>query len=282
MSFNVFFMSKGKEIPEEDIIEYFQEVQGFTVEVNDECTRLTYTPRDNNYVVEFYVCKKVVIPRLWEIDALYKNTNTYLEINPVTSTYGAAKSISFTKKFMNYFDLVMRSEFLKNVTPYNSADLMQAFDFYKNAMRERQPLLFKDCVSLNKDILNSISRYQGEYSKLQSYYDEECIIVPGYEFYVNENGSIRTLINWEAGTKTVFPPYLAYVRLKISDKSQIVKYAELKLLLERELTDLPGFVKGTDLLEKGDSKKIKKLLKKHEFNRVSERLTQIEFKNIID
>ncbi len=282
MSFNVFFMSKGKEIPEDDVIDYFQNVHNFSVEISDECTRLVYRPLAENYTVEFYVCKKVVIPRLWEIDALFKNTNTFLEINPVTSTYGAAKSIYFTKKFMERFDLVMRSEFLKNVTPFNSADLMQAFDFYKGAMRERQPQLYRNCVSLNTDILNSICRYQDEYSKLQNYYDEEFIVVPGYEFYINENHSVRTLINWEAGTKTVFPPYLAYVRINFTDRAQIVKYPELKILLERELTDLPGFVKGTELLQKGDSKKIKKLLKKHNFSRSEETLTQIEFKNIID
>ncbi len=282
MSFNVFFMSKGVEIPEEDIINYFQNIHNFNIEVSDTCTRLTYNPLDGNYTVEFYVCKKVVIPRLWEIDAIYKNTNTFLEINPVTSTYGAAKSIYFTKKFMEHFNLVMRSEFLKTVTPFNSADLMQAFDFYKGAMKERQPILFSKCYNLNKEILNSISRYQDECAKLQSYYDEDFVIVPGYEFYINENNSIRTLINWQAGTKTVFPPYLVYVRISFSDRIQIVKYPELKLVLEKELTDLPGFIKGTELLQKGDSKKIKKLLKKHEFARVDEELTKIDFKNIID
>ncbi|MFP4178006.1 MAG: hypothetical protein ACLFTZ_04500, partial [Acholeplasmataceae bacterium] len=135
---------------------------------------------------------------------------------------------------------------------------------------------------INKDKLSSILRYQDDQYDLQKYYKELGTYVPMYHFIRKDDDDLRIAIEWKEQTLTVFPPHLDLLLYRQNDQVKVIDYPMIKERIDRFLEDVPGFIRGTRVLPRKNTKKVHRIVRKAEYALLDRSFQECKIDCLID
>ncbi len=281
--FNIhFFKEKSRKIDLEQLIAFFESIEGIHVEMDEKSVRFNYTHPRLSHDSLFIITPKSQVPDIYRLSPKFLDLNFHLEMSILTPDYLAKHLFEIVKKICDRFDFHIYNEMFEDVLPFKMDLVLKVFDMVKNAYITKNPILLSDYHVLPKEKLSSIFRYLDDLAELQKYYQELETYVPKYHFLVTEKNDLVTGIEWKEHTLTVFPPYLDYVFYRLPNEIRVISYEELLPLIEKFIMDVPGFIKGTKVIPKKTSGKVFKIMKKQKFIKVSHTFQKETVKKLLD
>lgn len=277
-----FFKERTRDLNVEAIVAFFEVIEGFDVEIDEESIRFNYTHPRLDYKARFLIMPKSQVRDIYRLSANFLDVNFQLEIPILSPDYFVEHLLSITKRLVERFDLYVYNESFEDVLPYRQELVMKVFNIVKNNYLELNPKFLTTYHLTTKDRLNSILRYMDDHLELQKYYQDSNTYLPYYYLLVNNEGRLRVSIEWQYDTLTVIPPFVEFIFLNRGNEVNIIRYDEFLEQADKFLEDVPGFIKGTKVVSKKNLKKINKILKKNKFSKVLEVFTKIDHSNILD
>ncbi len=281
--FNIhFFKEKSRKIDLDQLIGFFEQIEGMTVEMDERSVRFKYMHPTLSYDAIYLITPKSQVPDIYRLSPMYLDLNFHLEMNILTPYYVAKQLFTMVKKICDTFNFAIYNEMFEDVMPFKMETLEKVFQMLKEAYVEKNPILLSEHHQLPKEKLSAILRYLDDHVDLQNYYKELETYVPKYHFLSTDKKSLVLGIEWKEHTLTVFPPFLDYVFYRLTNEIIVVDYQELYPLIEKYLLDVPGFIKGTKVMEKKTAKKIYHVMKKTKFTKVTLQFKKEQMKRLID
>lgn len=277
-----FFKEKSRKIDLEQLIAFFEAIEGIRTEMDEKSVRFNYTHPRLSYDALFIITPKSQVPDIYRLSPKFLDLNFHLEMPILTPDYVAKHYLDIVKKICDRFNFHIYNEMFEDVLPFKMDVVLKVFDMVKEAYIHKNPVLLSDYHLLSKDKLHAIFRYSDDILELQKYYQELETYVPKYHFLNTEKKKLVVGIEWKEHTLTVFPPYLDYVFYRINNEIKIVSFDELLPLIEKYLTDVPGFIKGTRVMTKKTAGKVYKIMKKTKFMKVDHTYTKESMKKLLD
>lgn len=281
--FNIhFFKEKSRKIDLDNLVYFFENIEGMTMETNNSEVRFDYLHPMLNYQASFVITPKSHVPDIHRLNPRFLDLNFRLEMPILTPDYAAKKFFEIVRRVCDQFEFHIYNEMFENVLPYKAEVVHKVFDMLKEAYVQKNPVLLRDYHILPKEKLNSILRYLDDLYELQKYYKELDTYVPRYLFLKDEEKRLFIGIEWKELTLTVFPPYLDYVFYRVGEQIRIVAYEDVLEAIEKHLLDVPGFIKGTKVISKKLNKRIYRIMKKTKFTNVEKTFTKELCKHLLD
>lgn len=281
--FNIyFFKKKSRKIDLEELVSFFEKIEGFKVEMDDESVRFNYLHPQLHYGARFIITPKSKVPDIYRLSPKYLDLNFRLEVPILTPDFVAENLFDIVKKMCNTFDFHIYNEMFEDVLQYKYEVVKKVFQIIKDAYVKKNHTLSSNYNFVEKAKLQDIFRYLNDQYVLQEFYKELQTYVPKYHFLTNENKELVIGIEWKESTLTVFPPYVDYLFYSNGDKIKVVAYQEAIPLLEKYLEDVPGFIKGTKVVVKKNAKKVYRIMKKTKFAMVKHKFSKISIKKLMD
>ena len=277
-----FFKEKSRKIDLEQLIAFFEAIEGIRTEMDEKSVRFFYTHPRLSYDALFIITPKSQVPDIYRLSPKFLDLNFHLEMPILTPDYMVKHYLDIVKKICDRFDFHIYNEMFEDVLPFKMDVVLKVFDMVKDAYIHKNPVLLSDYHLLSKDKLHAIFRYSDDLLELQKYYQELETYVPKYHFLNTEKKKLVIGIEWKEHTLTVFPPYLDYVFYRINNEIKIVSFEELLPLIEKYLTDVPGFIKGTRVMTKKTAGKVYKIMKKTKFMKIEHTYTKESMKKLLD
>lgn len=281
--FNVhFFKEKSRKIDLEQMISFFERIEGITVEMDEKSVRFKYIhPRLNNEAL-FIITPKSQVPDIYRLSPKFLDLNFHLEMNLLTPDYVAKHLFDMVKKICEQYDFHIYNEMFEDVLPFKIDVILKVFNMLKEAYIKKNPVLLGDYHMLPKEKLHSILRYMDDIVELQNYYKELDTYVPKYHFLSTEKKELVVGIEWKEHTLTVFPPYLDFLFYRVNSEIKVISFEEALPLISKHLQDVPGFIKGTKVIPKKTSKKVFAVMKKTKFAKINHTFTKENIKKLLD
>lgn len=281
--FNIhFFKEKSRKIDLEQLIAFFESIEGIHTEMDEKSVRFNYTHPRLSHDSLFVITPKSQVPDIYRLSPKFLDLNFHLELPILTPDYLAKHLFELVKKICDRFDFHIYNEMFEDVLPFKMDVVLKVFDMVKQAYITKNPLLLSDYHVLSKDKLSGILRYLDDLTELQKYYQELETYVPKYHFLVNEKKELMIGIEWKEHTLTVFPPHIDYVFYRLPNEIKVISFDEVYPLIEKLIIDVPGFIKGTKVIPKKTSGKVFKILKKHKFMKISHTFQKESVKKLLD
>lgn len=278
-----FFKNRSSAIDFEKVIEMLLSNPECSMETEENQVKIAYNDKNLINTACFYFKKKSIVPNIYKIDAKYANINFHLEIPPLLPSYKVNSLLSKVTVLARTFGLFMYSELFENVLAFKQETVLIAYNVYKEAYKTKFPEEIKALTLVDKKKLDLFLTFEAEYEKLTKYYKEENIVIPKIQYMLDEmNNSLFTAIEWNEETKTIFPSFIDYVIYKTPTDSKIILAKEVINLLDRYISDLPGFMQGTKVINPKSEKKCKKLMKKGKFSFVVRKFKSTNQTQLID
>jgi len=281
--FNIhFFKEKSRKIDLEQLIAFFEAIEGFHIEMDEKSVRLYYTHPRLQHESLFIITPKSQVPDIYRLSPKFLDLNFHLEMPILTPDYIAKHVFEIVKKVCDRFDFHIYNEMFEDVLPFKMDVVLKVFDMVKRAYITKNPILLSDYRIIGKEKLASMLRYLDDLGELQNYYKELDTYVPKYHFLVTEKKELVVGIEWKEHTLTVFPPHLDYVFYRLANEIKVISYEELYPLIEKYTMDVPGFIKGTKVIPKKTSGKVFRIMKKQKFMKISHTFQKESLKKLID
>lgn len=281
--FNIhFFKEKSRKIDLEQLIAFFESIEGIHVEMDEKSVRFHYIHPRLQHESLFIITPKSQVPDIYRLSPKFLDLNFHLEMPILTPDYLAKHLFEMVKKVCDRFDFHIYNEMFEDVLAFKMEVIVKVFDMVKQAYIAKNPLLLSDYHLLPKDKLHAIFRYLDDLAELQKYYQELETYVPKYHFLVTEKKELKTGIEWKEHTLTVFPPFLDVVFYRLPNEIKVIRYDELYPLIEKYLIDVPGFIKGTKVMPKKLSSKVYRIMKKTKFTQVTHTFQKETVKKLLD
>ncbi len=277
-----FFKEKSRKIDVDSLIDFFERVEGMTVEIDQESVRMFYEHPRLGYKAKFVITPKSQVPDIYRLSPKYLDLNFHLEMPLLTPYYIARHIFDLVKKVSDAYDFHVYNEMFEDVLAFKMDVVMKVFEMLKEAYIKKNPVILGDYYHVSKDKSHAIFRYMDDALELQKYYQELDTYVPNYHFLVTEEKDFVLGIEWKEHTLTVFPPYLDYVFYRMGNEIQVISYKQLYPLIEKYLSDVPGFIKGTKVFAKKQARKIFKVMKKTKFMRINHTFAKESIKRLLD
>ncbi|RJX23589.1 MAG: hypothetical protein C4537_08195 [Acholeplasma sp.] len=281
--FNIhFFKEKTRKIDIEQLIAHFESIEGIRVEMDDRSVRFIYTHPRLQHDAMFLITPKSQVPDIYRLSPKFLDLNFHLEMPILTPDYLARHLFEMVKQVSDRFGFHVYNEMFEDVLPFKMDVVLKVFDMVKKAYINKNPILLQDYHIVNKEKLNGILRYLDDMAELQNYYKELETYVPKYHFLATEKNELTIGIEWKEHTLTVFPPHLDYVFYRLNNEIKIIRYDELYPLIDKILVDVPGFIKGTKVIQKKTASKIYRIMKKTKFTKVTHTFKKESVKKLLD
>jgi len=281
--FNIhFFKERNRNIDLEVIIQYFENIDGFKVEMDNQSVRFLYTHPRLGHQAKFLITPKSQVPDIYRLNPKFLDLNFHLEMPLLTPNYVAQILFDFVKKICQRFDFHIYNEMFEDVLAYKQDVVTKVYQMLRDAYVEKNPVIMSNYFKMKPDKLDAIYRYVDEFYDLQKYYQDLDTYVPQYHFLKTEKNQLIVGIEFKEHTLTVFPPHLDYVFYRVHQEIKVYPSTEVIEVIEKFLQDVPGFIKGTKVIPKKFGKKAHKAIKKHTFDKVSHTFEKADFKYLID
>jgi hypothetical protein len=281
--FNIhFFKEKSRKIDLEQLIAFFEQVEGITVEMDEKSVRFKYLHPRLNYDALFVITPKSQVPDIYRLSPKFLDLNFHLEMPILTPDYVARQLFELVRKVCDTYDFHIYNEMFEDVLPFKMDVVFKVFHMVKEAYISKNPVLLSDYHLMSKEKLHQIFRYLDDLYELQNYYKELDTYVPKYHFLTTEKKKLVIGIEWKEHTLTVFPPQLDYVFYRVGNEIKVISYEEALPLIEKNLQDVPGFIKGTKVIPKKTAKKVYKTMKKTKFILVNHTFAKENVKRLLD
>ncbi|GEM_PF-402306 len=281
--FNIhFFKEKSRKIDLEQLIAFFEEIEGIKVEMDEKSVRFNYLHPRLQYEARFLITPKSQVPDIYRLSPKFLDLNFHMEMPILIPDYAANQLFTIVKKVCERFDFHIYNEMFEDVLPFKMDVVQKVFNMLKEAYIHKNPVILSDYHMLSKEKLAAILRYLDDQVELQNYYKELETYVPRYHFLTTDKKDLVVGIEWKEHSLTVFPPYLDYLFYRIGNEIKIVAYDEAYPLMEKLLLDVPGFIKGTKVLPKKTAGKVFKLMKKTKFSMITHTFAKQNVKKLLD
>jgi hypothetical protein len=281
--FNVhFFKEKTRKIDLEQLIAYFERIDGIQIEMDEKSVRFKYVQPKLQYDALFIITPKSQVPDIYRLNPRYLDLNFHLEMNILTPEYVAKQIFEMVKNVSDTFGFAIYNEMFEDVLVFKMDVLLKVYQMLKEAYIHKNPMLLSEHHQLPKDEVSAILRYLDDHVELQEYYKDLETYVPKYHFLSTEKRNLVLGIEWKEHTLTVFPPYLNFIFYRVGNEIKVIDYEELYPLIDKYLLDVPGFIKGTKVMNKKTAKKVYQVMKKHKFNKITHTFTKESMKRILD
>ncbi len=281
--FNIhFFKEKSRKIDLEQLIAFFENIEGFDVEMDEQSVRFIYTHPRLSYRALFMITPKSEVPDIYRLNPRFLDLNFHLEMSILTPNYVAEQIFDLARKVSERFNFAIYNEMFEDVLSFKMDTVMKVFTMLKDAYMEKNPIILNDYYYLQTDKLRHIYRYLDDYQELQKYYQELNTYVPRYHFLSTDNKKLAVGIEWKELSMTVFPIDVDFIFYRIDQTIKVYDATTVYQLIDKYLIDVPGFIKGTKVVPKKTNKKIHRIIKKAKIKELNDQFKRAELKYIID
>jgi hypothetical protein len=281
--FNIhFFKEKSRKINLDQLIHFFETIEGISVEMDEVSVRFKYVHPRLNYDALFVITPKSQVPDIYRLSPRYLDLNFHLEMNILTPDYMAKHLFELVKKVCDQFDFAIYNEMFEDVLIFKMDVVAKVYQMLKEAYVSKNPILLSEHHQLPKEELSAILRYLDDLVELQEYYKDLDTYVPKYHFLTTEKKKLVIGIEWKEHTLTLFPPYLDFVFYRVGNEIKVVDYQEMYPLIEKHLMDVPGFIKGTKVIPKKNGNKVYHIMKKTKFTKITHTFSKESAKRLLD
>ncbi len=281
--FNVhFFKEKSRHIDIEVLIDFFEKVEGVTVEMDDQSVRFLYTHPHLPYQALFKITPKSEVPDIYRLNPRFLDVNFHMEMPILTPNYIAKHIFDVIKKICDKFGFHIYNEMFEDVLAFKMELLDKVFHMLKDAYIEKNPVLLNDYFVLPTEKLTAVFRYLDDIVELQNYYKELDTYVPKYHFLSTESHHLTIGIEWNEQTLTVFPPCIDYVFYRLNGEIKVIVADEVLEALDKFVTDVPGFIRGTKVLTKKFLRKAHKIMRKSKFSKIDHTFEKQTVRKLLD
>lgn len=277
-----FFKEKSRKIDLDQLIDFFERIEGVKTDMDEKSVRFTYTHPRLGYHAIFIITPKSQVPDIYRLSPKFLDLNFHMEMPILTPDYMAKHYFEMVKNICDTFHFHIYNEMFEDVLPFKMDVTLKVFHMVKEAYIQKNPVLLSDYHMVSKEKAQAIFRYLDDLLELQKYYQDLETYVPKYHFLTTEKKKLVTGIEWKDHTLTLFPPYLDYVFYRVGEEIKVVSYEELLPLIDKLVMDVPGFIKGTKVIPKKTSKKVFKIMKKTKFMKVDHTFQKAQLKHILD
>lgn len=278
-----FFKDRATKIDFENIFDFFEKYPEISFITEDEQITVLYRDEVLNNNFEFYISRKLIVPNIYKLNPRFVNINFHMEMDALIPDFCADIIFNLVNELSTKFGLHMYNELFENILPFRVEVLKTAFQYFKKMYKERFKDEYDKLYFMEKDRLSDCLNYQRQNYELQIYYKDENLIAPRYIYLINVITNKPYLaIEWKEDTTTIFPPNLDYIYYNDGESTKILISDQVFDALDKFLIDLPGFIKGTKMIEEKSIKKIKKIMKKFDFNTVDNKFEMVESNSLID
>lgn len=278
-----FFKEKARSIDTYQMEKFFSAIEGFELVADDKEVRFNYMHPNLGYQASFVFTRKSKVPNIQRVSPKYLDLNFHLEV-PILTPYFFIRFLNgIVKKICEEFNIFILSEMFKDVLGFNAESILKAFTLVKRAYIEKYPDEANRYYFIREEKLNSILRYIDEQKGLSKYYEETNTQVPPYKFIKDETQKPYLGVEWKENDLVVFPPHINYILYRQeNDIVKIIDFEEFLSKTDKFLTDVPGFLQGTKVINKKYIKKISKIAKKHKFSPVTKNFTRYHLHQLLD
>jgi hypothetical protein len=281
--FNIhFFKEKNRKIDLEQLIVFFENIEGYTVQMDEASVRILYVHPRLNYKVKYLITPKSQVPDIYRLNPKFLDLNFHLEVPILTPNYVAQQIFETAKKIADKFNFAIYNEMFEDVLTFKMDIVLKVFSMLKNAYIEKNPIILNDYYYLNTDRLSSIYRYLDDFQELHKYYQDLDTYVPKYHFLSTDNKKLGLGIEWREHTMTLFPIYTDYIFYHIDHQIKVYDAQDVFEIIDKYLIDVPGFIKGTKVIPKKVCKKVHKLIKKAKLTELDDQFKRAELRFLID
>ncbi|HHW80037.1 MAG TPA: hypothetical protein GX742_04430 [Acholeplasmataceae bacterium] len=277
-----FFKEKVRTINVEELIAFFENLEDFTIEMDEDSVRFNYKHPRLGYTAQFLIMPKSQISDIHRLNPRYLAINVHLELPLLTPDYFARHMFLIAKKLADKFNYFVYQSYFEDVLPFKLELLMKIFNLVKDKYLELNPKIAAEYHMISKDNLSAILRYTDDNLELQKFYRDLETYVPYYYILLNNENEINLAIEWTDDTLTVIPPHLDYIFYNKGSEVVILKYNEVSEQISKFLDDVPGFLRNTLVVPKKNKKKVLKVMRKYKFTKINDRFTKIDLKTLLD
>lgn len=277
-----FFKENNRKIDLKATISFFEAIEGFKIESDDKSFSFVYQDPRLQYEARFLIMPKSQVKDIYRLNPKFLDVNFQLELPLLIPNYFAEKMIDIVKKLTERFDYYVYHETFENVLNFRKDLILKVFSLLKERYIELNPKLLNEYVLVETTKLSHILRYLEDNLELQKFYQQSGTYVPHYHFLINKDNQLKLAFEWKYDTLTVLPPNLDYIFLNRGNGIAIIKFEEFYELAKKYLSDVPGFIKNTKVVEPKCLKKINKILKGKKFSDVLEVFSNIEHTKLLD
>lgn len=270
-----FFKEKSRQLDMLEVVDFFDSIEGFEVEMDEKSVRCMYTHPQLGYSCGFYMTPKSQVPNIQRISPQFLEVNFHLKLPILSPTYFVKHVIQLIKKICDRFNFFVLSEMFEDVLAFNAERIFKVFEMVKRAYIEKYPDERNKYVFIREEKLSGILRYIDEKKALQAYYDDLDTILPKYYFIKDEADVNYIATEWKEHETIVFPPYLDYILFHQNEGIiKVIAYDEFVDKFKKQLLDVPGFLQDTKVIPKKYSKAINKKTKKTKWQPVTKSFTK--------
>lgn len=277
-----FFKEKSRKIDLEVLIAFFEDINGFIVEMDNESVRFLYTHPRLGHKAKFIITPKSQVPDIYRLSPKFLDLNFHLEMNLLTPNYIANELFELVKKICDRFNFHIYNEMFEDVLPFKMEVVKKVYHMLKQAYIDKNPVILSNYFILRNEKLNAIYRYLNDLYDLQKYYQEMETYVPSYHFLKTEEKKLVIGIEFKEHTLTVFPPEIDYVFYRAKEQIKVFSASQVLETLDKLVQDVPGFIKGTKVIPKKNLKKVHRLMKKTKFDLVEHTFEKEVLMHLLD
>lgn len=262
---------------------FFEARDDFEVRIHDaRSAEFIYTHPRLLHQAVFYQTKSTQVPNIYRIDASFLDVNINVEIPVLVPDYFAREVLYIAEELASRFGFYIYFEIFKNPEEVDIDFIMTIFDNFKKSYFDRTPELLDQYHILPKKKSNAIFRYIDELPQLQNYYKDLDVFVPKYHILKNEENELVLAMEWRENTATVFPPFIDFVFYRSQAEVKVLETEDVFEEIEEFLEPVPGFIKETKVINKGNVKRVAKTMKKIRFPKTKYSFSKESLMAVID
>lgn len=270
-----FFKEKSRQLDMVEVIEFFDSLEGFEVEMDEKSVRFLYQHPRLGYTCAFYITPKSQVPNIQRLSPQYLEVNFHLKLPILSPNYFVKHIIQLVKRICDRFNFFVLSEMFEDVLAFNAERIYKVYSMVKKAYIEKYPNESNKYVFLSDEKLSGILRYIDEKDDLQSYYDDMDILLPKYYFIKDEHDTSYIATEWKENESIVFPPFLDYILFHQTDGViKVIDYNAFVQKFKSSLLDVPGFLQDTKVIPKKKSKRINRKTRKTKWDPITKSFTK--------
>lgn len=278
-----FFKEKTRDKNIEAIIAFFEVIEGFEIESDEDSVRFNYTHPRLGYKARFIIMPKSQVADIHRLDPRYLDINFHVELPILSPDYFARHVFLIAKKLADKFDYFIYQTYFEDVLPFEKIELlMKIFNLVKEKHLELNPQLLKEYHLVSRDKLSAVLRYMDDNLELHKYYQELETYVPYYHCLLTEDNEVKLAVEWKDDTLTVLPPYLDYIFFNKNNNISIIEYEEALEQISKYLKDVPGFLRNTLVVNKKGHRRALKIMRRYKFSKVTHHFTKVDIKTLLD
>lgn len=278
-----FFKEKSRSIDLDRLIEFFEEIDGFDIHMDEKSVRFEYRHPQLGYQARFQITPKSRVPNISRLSPQYLEINFHLELPILTPVYAAKTIISMCKKLSDTFNLYVYSELFSDVLPFNFDTVVHVFLQVRRAFLEKYPEKQQHYFFMKESKLSAVLRYLEDAEKLEAFYASSHVVVPEYSFIKDENDKPYLAFEWKEGQATIFPPFVDYILYRHQDQSvKVISYTDFLDKAGKFLSEVPGFLQGTKVVSKKYQAKANKVARKGKFHPISKQFSTYRLHQLLD